>query len=622
MPGPAQVIININDLSFTAAQLTKGIAFVEGVTLRGPISDPKDVITSWPMFIRIFGGLTPGVSDFPLLCKIMLEKGTKLRVNRVAHYTTISDPSSLTAVKATIPQVVKITAAGALITSNTYNLTINGVAISAVPFNTNSDTTFDDIATAITAHSAVNEAIIVPASSGNVRSILIFGNTALTLTGGGGNAGAVTGGASQTTFTKTAVTGIVNASGVPLFLLEIKNHGADYNNVQVFVDTPSNNQVNCFNLIVAHMEEPSLQELYENVMIPNNTTAPNYTYLQALGASSKWVKLTYLDLTALAMPIRPVNATYFFSGGDDGDPVTIVDYSGDSAGMNGFRAFNGYNDSFIIAAPEISDVDLHTEGASYAVTRQDLQYFAHLDNSIATASDLITERYTAVVDTCYAAFFAGGIVITDPVTATDKEISELAHVINLATNTEDSVGAWRSFAGPTNGKIMGVLGVVHNFGGPGSSADLYLLANANINMVIDRDNKTMLWGNHSAQNAFSKLSQNSATRLVIHMGKTLRPTLEQFLEQPNDFITWRRMYNACKPYLDFLKGPDARALYSYEWRGDQNATKLSELVVNDPVQVGLGNYKIELDIDIIPSLVKITLNINVTPSGVSITALN
>jgi len=95
MPAPANVKFNVQNFTKGVSTPLTDIFFVEGITKRGPVSDPKDIITSWPDFQRLFGGLLT-TSDFPLLCKRALKRGSKLRVNRVTHYTS----NATTAVKA------------------------------------------------------------------------------------------------------------------------------------------------------------------------------------------------------------------------------------------------------------------------------------------------------------------------------------------------------------------------------------------------------------------------------------------------------------------------------------------------------------------------------------------
>ncbi len=99
MPNAARFNFSILDLSYSISAIAKGISFVSGVTQRGPVANPSVLITSWPKFEKLYGGLVPG-TDFPLICKRALEAGAALRVSRVVHYSDVTDAATITAVKA------------------------------------------------------------------------------------------------------------------------------------------------------------------------------------------------------------------------------------------------------------------------------------------------------------------------------------------------------------------------------------------------------------------------------------------------------------------------------------------------------------------------------------------
>lgn len=96
--GLASVNINITDSSFLTNSGSKGICNVLGITERGPVSSPV-LVSSWFEYQRTFGGLL-STSNFPLLCKRILDGGGILYVGRVAHYTTITVANTLTGTKA------------------------------------------------------------------------------------------------------------------------------------------------------------------------------------------------------------------------------------------------------------------------------------------------------------------------------------------------------------------------------------------------------------------------------------------------------------------------------------------------------------------------------------------
>lgn len=98
--GLSKVFINENDMSFYVDSMMKGLSMVEGVTERGEIGKAT-FVSSWPKFVEYFGGLID-YSDFPLLCQRALARGAGLWVNRIVHYTDVTNKQTATAKTATI----------------------------------------------------------------------------------------------------------------------------------------------------------------------------------------------------------------------------------------------------------------------------------------------------------------------------------------------------------------------------------------------------------------------------------------------------------------------------------------------------------------------------------------
>ena len=98
--GLPREIITETDLSYYVDTVQKGISCVVGITEKGPIGTPQ-LITSEMQYDRIYGGELR-TSDFPLLVKRALKYGAVLWVSRTAHYTDITNKSTLTARSASV----------------------------------------------------------------------------------------------------------------------------------------------------------------------------------------------------------------------------------------------------------------------------------------------------------------------------------------------------------------------------------------------------------------------------------------------------------------------------------------------------------------------------------------
>ena len=233
-----------------------------------------------------------------------------------------------------------------------------------------------------------------------------------------------------------------------------------------------------------------------------------------------------------------------------------------------------------------------------------------MDNAETTSAALITSRSSGIGDDSkYGAFFGGGIKVREEATLQEKSMSEMGDVLGIAAYVHSQFGEWYSLAGQTKGKVQDAIGVVNNFGTPGGFADLNALAQVGINMMVHRNGITQLSGNFSGQFANNQEKYLSVVFLVIWMKKTLKPILETYLEEPNDPITFQKIYYHLKPYLDRLTSPAYRALYKYEYYGDQDANTIDDLQLNNAVDVQNGKYRIDLKVWPIPSLQELTFNL-------------
>lgn len=394
-----------------------------------------------------------------------------------------------------------------------------------------------------------------------------------------------------------------DASPANLFTIEPKYAGADYNNLSVEILAASNGNSNYWDLSITHSLEPSLNEYYPNISAFKKSTATNQTNLNDIKKSSRLVNLGYLDASSATLLIPAVAAASAFSGGVDPIGHVDSDYTGAMA------TFDDLDDALVMAVPDVDSDAVNAAGATYAASRGDIVFFAHLPNSINTASGLVAERVAVASNTKHVAFFAGGLKIRHPETLLEISISEMGDVLGLLGYVHGNFGAWYSLAGQIKGEIPDSTGVVNNFGSSAKFSELNTLANAQINMAVVKNGVVQLSGNFSGQYENNVQRFLSVVFLVLWMRKAFVPVLESYLEEPNDPTTWRSIYNQLKQTLDKLVSPQLRALYKYEYYGDQDANTIEDVQVNDPVDIENGKYKINLKIWPIPALQELTLNL-------------
>ena len=410
----------------------------------------------------------------------------------------------------------------------------------------------------------------------------------------------------STAAVKATAKSIMNADGVPvaLFSVQPKYPGADYNNISIEIANPSNGiTADYWNMYITHALEPSLNEYYYNLPKFVDGAATAQTALDEVKSTSQLMDFTYLD-TSTGTLMRPaVLAASAFTGGVNPAGHAASDY------VAAMQAFNNVDDCIVMAVPEMSTTAINQGGATYCHNRKDMVFFAHLANALDDASELTGERTTIANDTPYFALFAGGIRLREERKLVEKPYSEMGDVLGIAAYVHNAFGPWYSLAGWNRSKVQDALGVVNNFGTPSSFTDLNTLANSQINMMVQKNNITQLSGNFSGQQANDQMKFLSVVFLTIYLKRVLKPILEQYLEEPNDTLTFKKIYYHLKPFLDRLTSPDYRALYKYEYYGDQDADTLDDLQVNNSVDVQNGKYKINLKIWPIPSMQELTFNL-------------
>jgi len=405
---------------------------------------------------------------------------------------------------------------------------------------------------------------------------------------------------------KATAKNIQNADGSPvtLFTAQPKYPGADYNNIKIQITDPSNGDTtNYWNMYITHDLEPELNEPYLNIGKFVDGPASSQSVLDEIKSMSQLMDFNYVDTTAGVLMRPAVAAASNFTGG--------VNPSGHAAGdyTSAMTKFNNVDDCLILAVPEMSTTAINQGGATYCNTRADMVFFAHLANSLTTKTTILAERVAIGNNSSYWAIFAGGVRVRQERTLIEKAISEMGDVLGIAAYVHNNFGPWYSLAGWSRSQIQDALGVVNNFGSPASFSDLNELANGQINMMVVKNGITQLAGNFSGQYASDQMKFLSIVFLTIWLKRTIKPVLEQYLEEPNDTITFKKIYYHLKQVLDKLSSPDYRAIYKYEYYGDQDVDSIDDLQINDKVDVQNGKYKINLKIWPIPSMQELTFNL-------------
>jgi hypothetical protein len=195
------------------------------------------------------------------------------------------------------------------------------------------------------------------------------------------------------------------------------------------------------------------------------------------------------------------------------------------------------------------------------------------------------------------AYFGGGIKYYNS-NGSLKDCDVLGSVIGLADSCASIYGPWYSFAGMNRGVIVNAYGpVMENLGSPGNIDKLNSLAQWYMNLFVVKDTRsqgkqTLMWHGFTSNPREDSEKFISVVRLNLYLKKNLRPILESYIEEPNTFETWKKIYLEARDVLDSLV--DGKAMTSYTWLGDQDAQSYADMQVNTEAEVRQGKYHCQL----------------------------
>ena len=221
----------------------------------------------------------------------------------------------------------------------------------------------------------------------------------------------------------------------------------------------------------------------------------------------------------------------------------------------------------------------------------------------------------------YVAYFGGGIKYYNADgNLVDSDV--LGTIAGLGDASASRFGPWKSFAGMNRGIIYDGNGpVCPNYGSPSRTKELNELAQNYANIICIKDvpnqgKQTLLWHCFSSQVKQDSERFLAIVRLNLYLKKNLRPILEKYLEEPNIWNTWNKIYLEVKPMLDNLVDEDAMS--EYTWMGDQDANSYNDLSVNNEADVRQGKYKAILKFKDIVPMQEITMGIYIDQASKSV----
>lgn len=291
---------------------------------------------------------------------------------------------------------------------------------------------------------------------------------------------------------------------------------------------------------------------------------------------------------------------------DDGESTS-------DAWINALNVFKNYDDAYQLFCSHIhqhlttaeEEDKVHIAAATLVKSMGSVVYYIEIpkykESTTPNDKDSMLTRITELTEKLtkseYLALFGGGWKYYDP-NGVLQNCDTLGTVVGLGDASAKNYGPWYQFSGLNRGIVTSSKGpVIPNYGAIGNYEDINALAEAKLNLSVIKNTSTMgkqpvLWHNFTLVEEDNSFKFLGVVRLVLYIKKTLKPILDKYLEEPNTFSTWSKIYYEVKPILDDLINDNA--ITEWNWYGDQDATSYDDLSVNTEADVRAGKYKAQL----------------------------
>lgn len=592
MPQTPRVKFNFKNLNVQSSVPLLGVVNMVAMTTKGPFEDPKDLISSPSQFTRIFGSEIVPDGSVSNIMKA-LEMGAKVRVSRVAGKGASygwAKPMTVTPASLSAPSL-SVTDGSAIISivisdpsgaenSLTMNMAIRtreagspvldntGVNLNRPFYLKLNVSTEPTLRASIIQYGARDEETNMPTYDSVLDETLFFSAVSASSTDG------------------------------------VTNPSINVNTLQSFLDNAPN-----ITFEAIKGKEADGQGTMKSLATGIQTMEDIISILRQF---SNWNSMIMVGkITSNTVNTDEVSTTNVYmecTEGSAGDPKAITKDEWISA----YQASKAYYEAYSVILSHIHQhlPDDYTEVYISAAndvhsTFENMLYvevpkYGPGTRTPATVSETLSALKTMVQTIGpkkEVAYFGGGIKYYDENGSLQK-CDVLGSVAGLDATCASTYGPWYSFSGMNRGVIASAIGpVMNNLGGPADIDTLNEFAQWYMNLFVIKNTRTqgqrtMLWHGFTSNpvNDFEKFI--SIVRLNLYLKKNLRPILESYIEEPNTFETWKRIYYEAKDILDDLQ--TRNAITSYEWLGDQDAQSYDDLQINTEAEVRQGKYKAQL----------------------------
>ena len=264
-----------------------------------------------------------------------------------------------------------------------------------------------------------------------------------------------------------------------------------------------------------------------------------------------------------------VDGTYDFAGGVNGDlgdgskSFTDNDVKsamiGNGASGDGLYSFLKEDiDISLVAIPGCTEQNIVNAAITLAADSQEFLFVSNPPLGISSPQNAVAwsngaaEGRTASLNSSYACVYWPWVKMFNTFTRVDEYTSPDIFAIRQMAFTDNNFDAWVAPAGLVRGRLTKpvdvemvlTLGDRNALYGPG-----------NIINPIQKFNTDgiVIWGQRTTQRTATALDRINVRRLMIVIRKMLLVSTRQFVFEPNDAATWKRITNTVDPLLADIK---------------------------------------------------------------------
>jgi hypothetical protein len=391
-----------------------------------------------------------------------------------------------------------------------------------------------------------------------------------------------------------------------------KREGLYGNDITLKIIAPASRTASVVDVYVSNSDSTLFQK-YSDV-----STTQTASTIAILNATSNFIVFD-AGVTSFTIGVYP------FISGTNATAPTSVDYAGNQAQKTGFYALDSSLGFRFISAMDNADNTTDNALNNYCLMRGDC--YPLLRTPLGLSGDAVLQYFNAVspyagtpIDSL-GRMITGGQVVNHPeITGATLTVSSIVALVVGYSRIGINGRVWESVGLPKYGTYTGINDVIINFASPALKSDADAIVNAGIiPFVKTATGEFRVFGNTTLQRKTSLLSSANIADLALYIKLETQKIVNKYLFEPNDVPTWRAMYSEISKVFNDLK--TNRAIYSYQYFGDQDVAKAEDVSVNTFSDVQLGKYKAIARVYPINALTQIELGINIA-SGVAIVTLN